>query len=406
MQAYLEKQLDLLAAHPGQTKQFLAELNSQVATRRDRRSLNRKPCSSSSLVYLKGKAPTTERGLRVGIHCQTLCRDDGYISGSEFTTLGLMKALANRSDVFDISRFGPGRYHTLLNVTLDIFFVEGYHSGIEDELYALRETNPNIKIFFWNLSLSGLRHYIRLPTVDMVWTNSFTMYTVDSEAFRKVEYVPLAAPAEGLQCTPSVKYAHNILFVGEYTSQKSERDWKMTLGEAAPFGLAIYGKGWETTPWAAYHKGFLPFDDLNTAYCSAKIVINVTRDKQKRLGMVNNRVFEVIAAGGFLVSDHFTAMEELFGESVMYIKKEGDTTRIIESVLADETLRQKLIKKAKSIVMDKHLYNHRAHTLLKHYKALGGKKPVELSVALSPLTSSSSTSSKSSSFNQTTSLKS
>ncbi len=301
--------------------------------------------------------------------------------------------------MFDISRFGPGRYHTLLSVALDIFFVEGYHFGIEDELSALREMNPNIKIFFWNLSLSDLKHYIRLPTVDMVWTNSFTMHTVASEVFRKVEYVPLAAPAEGLQCTPSVKYAHNILFVGEDTPQKSEQDWKMTLGEAAPFGLAIYGKGWETTRWAAYHKGFLPFDDLNTAYCSAKIVINVTRDKQKRLGMVNNRVFEVIAAGGFLVTDFFPAIEELFGNAVMYIKKEGDATQIIESVLADESLRQKLIKQSKSIVMEKHLYNHRAHTLLKHYQALGGKKPVELSYALSPPTSSTS---KSSAVNQTT----
>ena len=107
------------------------------------------------------------------------------------------------------------------------------------------------------------------------------------------------------------------------------------LREAVPFGLVVYGKGWESDPeFAPYCKGVLPMEDLADVYRASGVVLGATMDAQRDAGMVNNRVFEVMATGTAFISDHFEALEAIFGDLVLYHKKRGDTAMHIQRALS------------------------------------------------------------------------
>lgn len=148
------------------------------------------------------------------------------------------------------------------------------------------------------------------------------------------------------------------------------------LEEAAPFGLVIYGSEWERTPWAQYARGPLPFGDLAAAYCSATVALGITVPDQKALGMVNNRVFDVLASGGFLVSDSFPAVEELLPEPLVhYHRQPGDTAALIRRATGNPEWRQGVVKDAAEHVSAAHMFSHRVQQLLDVYGSVGGRDP-------------------------------
>lgn len=56
-------------------------------------------------------------------------------------------------------------------------------------------------------------------------------------------------------------------------------------------------------------------------------------DAQRESGMINNRVFEVMSVGAPLISEHFPALEALFGDSILYVRHPGDVARHVEHIL-------------------------------------------------------------------------
>ena len=70
--------------------------------------------------------------------------------------------------------------------------------------------------------------------------------------------------------------------------------------------------------------GVLPKDDLARLYSSARFVLGVTMDAQREHGMINNRVFEALSCGATFVTEHFDALEQMFGGTMLYARRRGD----------------------------------------------------------------------------------
>lgn len=68
-------------------------------------------------------------------------------------------------------------------------------------------------------------------------------------------------------------------------------------------------------------------------YSRALAVIGVTMDAQRASGMINNRVFEAMSVGAPLISEHFPALESLFGDELLYVRRPGDVAQHIECLL-------------------------------------------------------------------------
>ena len=177
--------MNALKAHTEEFHYFESTLQKRDEIRANRESISRIGCKKTDITcpsFHKGSCNVrnTDQSplLNIVLHSQTLCRDDGYTSGSEVTTFGMEQALLRRPDVHSVLRVGPGRYTELWEAArVDVMIIEGYHLGIEKEVMGVQARHPGVVIVFVNLSLSGFEWSVRLP-VDIFATNSRTMGTI------------------------------------------------------------------------------------------------------------------------------------------------------------------------------------------------------------------------------------
>ena len=97
--------------------------------------------------------------------------------------------------------------------------------------------------------------------------------------------------------TPS----HEILFVGNSRNQYREVV-KWCVEENLP--ISVYGGGWEQFIPKHYIKGqFIDNNILPYYYHNAGVVLNDHWEDMKQKGFVSNRVYDVLAVGGRILSD-------------------------------------------------------------------------------------------------------
>lgn len=99
-------------------------------------------------------------------------------------------------------------------------------------------------------------------------------------------------------------------------------------------------------------------------------VIGVTSDNQRASGMINNRVFEAMSVGAPLISEHFPALESLFGDALLYVKHPGDVARHIEHILhlksspAGRIVAEEARWRRRNTIEDRHTWAHRVEKML------------------------------------------
>lgn len=318
------------------------------------------------------RVPSETRGLNIGLHAQTLERADGIVAGSEITTLGLKKAFVNRNDVHRVTRYDPDNYGSLDTDDLDLLTIEGWDATLPQFIQRVRKNHPRVIILFWNLSFLGIRGIVRLE-VDGYLTNSRKVVEI-LEGIAPTRFVMLASnPGEFKPVEPEDRYSHNVTYLGIYHLQKSPALLERMLYEARDYGLVIYGHGWDHHPaLQSCWRGKLPVGDIAKLYSSAKIVLGITEDRQRTAGMINNRVFEALSCGACFISEYHKALEEVFGDTVLYSRKKGDTSRHIEKLLGDASLRRAFGTKGRELILKHHTYDHRVEEMLDFYRYVNG----------------------------------
>ena len=150
-----------------------------------------------------------------------------------------------------------------------------------------------------------------------LWDKSYVP-ALQRRGGRNVQYLPLAANTHVFKKLPGSavadeKYQCNISFAGN--GGISER--LPFISAVADLGLAVFGdevrwrKAAGDTPAMSCYRGFLRSErELNRLYNAAKINLNVTVGQGK--SSANFRVFNVTAAGGFLLTDYKEELEEHF----------------------------------------------------------------------------------------------
>ena len=156
-----------------------------------------------------------------------------------------------------------------------------------------------------------------------------------------------------------------------------------SLGAGAGYKFVIYGHAWHNSEnedaighLLKYVRGVLPRDDIAEVYSSAKVVLGTTEVGQEELGMINNRVFEVLSCGGGrLVIPAFDELEAVFKEhtgAISYVRKVGDTTKIIEAIMEEEEDEEEKEDSSwgRNEIVTKHTWNNRATTILEYLDEL------------------------------------
>nr|WP_321256361.1 glycosyltransferase [uncultured Pseudodesulfovibrio sp.] len=107
------------------------------------------------------------------------------------------------------------------------------------------------------------------------------------------------------------------------------------------------------------------YEDLPRFYQASTVNFNCT--SRQMPGAVNQRVFDVPACNGFLITDHRDQMENLFDldtEAVVYRHPE-EIPHLIDQFLADPKKRTTITKAARKRILAKHTYEIRMAYLIK-----------------------------------------
>ncbi|MDO5852456.1 MAG: glycosyltransferase, partial [Methanobacteriaceae archaeon] len=272
-------------------------------------------------------------------------------------------------------KFKWGDYHFALNLQKSLNCY-GYLTKVEllDDWNTFKDSNSDIVIV-----LRGLSKYdVKTQHYNIMWNISHPdMITLDEyESFdhvyiaslywvNKIKSLLKVDVDVLLQCTDTKRFYPNydenydteLLFVGN-----SRLVYRKILKDLIPtqHDLSVYGDMWDNIIDANYIKGeHINNKDLSKAYSSTKVLLNDHWDDMREKGFISNRIFDAIACGSVVVTDHVKSIEEVLPSVVYY-----DDPSELESKI-NEALK---IGKIDHNIAYEHTYDKRAKTILNDYE--------------------------------------
>lgn len=145
------------------------------------------------------------------------------------------------------------------------------------------------------------------------------------------------------------KYKHSILFVGNaYAGLRPAV--KYSVDNKLP--ISVYGKFWEKKIDDSYIKGlYIDNNELHKYYSNADIVLNDTTDTMRQNGFVSNRIYDVTACKGFLISDYIPEIAKTYGNNIPMYKNAKEFNKLIHYYLSHPEERYKKAEAAYQITM-------------------------------------------------------
>ena len=133
------------------------------------------------------------------------------------------------------------------------------------------------------------------------------------------------------------EYKTKIVYIA---NQWPESETRKSVKYAMNNGIEIdiYGVNWRDKLSDKYMH-WLKADQLENSelkyyYSSADIVLNDTREDMIEEGFISNRIFDVTACGGFIISDYIEGIEKIYGDAIPMYKTEEEFVKLIEYYLA------------------------------------------------------------------------
>ena len=139
------------------------------------------------------------------------------------------------------------------------------------------------------------------------------------------------------------------------------------LSSIVDLGLAIWGPGWdkveqESLRWCVRGSQALSRKEWLKAYAATDIVINIHSQGKEGL---NLRVWEALAAGACLVSDHRVDSDRFLDGAVETFTSLSDLRLRCQELLRNAPRRKQMAEEGRKRVLAQHTFRHRAEQILK-----------------------------------------
>ncbi|MBQ4133285.1 MAG: glycosyltransferase [Desulfovibrionaceae bacterium] len=185
---------------------------------------------------------------------------------------------------------------------------------------------------------------------------------------------PELLPAYNALETRERKLAFETLLTWEATRQYREQ----CLEGILPFNPLILGDdGWQESfgasphPWR-WHSEISYYDELPFFYPHSQINFNCTSKQMK--GAVNQRVFDVPAAGAFVLTDWREQMDQLFEpeKEVIFYRHPEEVPELVRFYLKRPAVRAKIVEAARRRIFAQHTYILRLKEIIGEMKRIYG----------------------------------
>lgn len=145
--------------------------------------------------------------------------------------------------------------------------------------------------------------------------------------------------------------AYPVLFVGSNHSGFGRKSVDFALMANAP--LSVFGKFWEKKlPTNTLKGNYIDNNELNHYYSNAKIVLNDHREDMFFYGFVSNRIYDVTASGGFILTDYMPEISKIYGNSVATYKDYNEFKKKLAYYLANPSIRKNMAEQARKITLE------------------------------------------------------
>jgi hypothetical protein len=229
----------------------------------------------------------------------------------------------------------------------------------------------DLTIFWWLSEAFYSAETIMRTPFDGIATNSPEGARRLSRAGRPSALIELAAPVAFSSSSPKDEYRSFATYLGLYP-HKTAAQLSLLLDPASEKGLTIWGRGWKTSSYRRFYRGILPLTEIGSLYRSVRVVLALTEERQKALGMLNNRLFEALASGAIVLSEDFPALQSHdLGRYVLLAHNANHARDLLESCASFDT-GSCANPEGRACVLDRHTYHHRALEFLEFIRKLGG----------------------------------
>jgi spore maturation protein CgeB len=281
----------------------------------------------------------------------------------------------------------PGAVHAALESARDAdLLVKASGVGVFDELLeaaVLEVKRPHTLVAFWDVDAPATLERVQshpgdpfralIPRYDVVFTYGGGAPVVQAyEALGARHCVPIYNALDRSTHHPVAKQARfdaDLTLIANRLPDREARVDEFFFGvakKAPKRRFLLAGSGWYDKPMPknVAYLGHLYTRDHNACNCSARAVLNVTRDSMTRFGFSPaTRVFEAAGAGACLISDAWEGIETFLepDQEVLVARDADEVLGHLEALTAERA--REIGERALTRVLRDHTYDARAQTV-------------------------------------------
>lgn len=300
-------------------------------------------------------------------------------------THGLGRTLIERGETVDIIDAGfayrqdPNIFEQAISsFNPDYVCSQGGWGGLGNIIFPILR-RLGIPHVFWASEDPMFFDNLSLPMAK----NSQYVFTTAVECIDKYRSWGIKAYPMLFACSPSFhhpvepdqRFHHDCIFIGNNYSQFPARLKGMEiilkpLIERG-FDVKVYGLDWWLDRKNRFfiepdiYGGSLSYEEMRTAYSSAKIVLGL-HSVDTSPTMMSMRTFDALGCGAFYLTQWTPAIENLFRnhEHLVWSKSPQETVELVNYYLARPEECQRIARNGQTEVYAKHTYKHRAEEFL------------------------------------------
>lgn len=187
--------------------------------------------------------------------------------------------------------------------------------------------------------------------------------------------------------TEDAVHRKETIFVGNSRNVRREIvQWAIDIGHP----LAIYGREWERFGFKPYVRSkWVENDELPELYRQSRVCLNDHWHDMRNFGMISNRIFDALACGLPVISDHFPELEEVVGDAVLYAGSANDLRECFKRIDSDYSGLLACIRQRWKLLKEDYSFDCRVQQLLADLDTTWGRpsRPKKITVPRSWLIS-------------------